>query len=56
MTDKEMKMVCAWCSKHLSGPEDGEESHGICKPCADKLVKEYDEDDRYNRGKWGDLK
>lgn len=29
-----MKTVCAWCGKHLEGPEDAAEvSHGICKEC-----------------------
>jgi hypothetical protein len=33
-----MKTICAWCKKHMDGdPADDVVSHGICKPCADKM-------------------
>lgn len=31
---EEMKTVCAWCRRHMSGPVDVvRESHGICPQC-----------------------
>ena len=37
-----MKTVCAWCGKILSG--DGKEpiSHGMCKDCAAKMLKQME--------------
>ena len=35
-----MKVICAWCNKHLRGPEDAELiSHGICPECKEKELK-----------------
>jgi len=38
-----MKVVCAWCGKHM-GEKDGRgvegTSHGICKECLSKLEVE----------------
>ena len=32
-----MKVVCAWCKRHMKGYEDAPSvSHGICPACADK--------------------
>jgi hypothetical protein len=34
-----LKVVCAWCGLHLSGPENVAEdriSHGICKVCLEE--------------------
>lgn len=38
-----IRIVCAWCgadlgTKHADNLPAGSVSHGICKPCADKLV------------------
>lgn len=30
------RYACAWCKAHISGPADGETSHGICGPCGVK--------------------
>lgn len=39
-----IKVICAWCNKALGtkegGKAPGEVSHGICKECGDKLIKE----------------
>jgi hypothetical protein len=33
-----MKVVCAWCGKHLEGdPDDKSVSHGICDDCMKNL-------------------
>lgn len=43
-----MKVVCAWCKKHLNGDEDDKVvSHGICDECYDRATKEYEES--YNK-------
>lgn len=45
-----MKLVCAWCRKHISGdPKDTEVSHGICARCAKSLMLE--KEDRKKRRK-----
>ena len=39
-----MKVICAWCGKHLSGKKnDPDVSHGICNSCKKKVEKEKDE-------------
>ena len=36
-----MKVICAWCPKHISGdPDDPGISHGSCEPCAKALLAE----------------
>lgn len=36
-----MKVVCAWCGKHLRGERsDPEVSHGICKQCLKRLASD----------------
>lgn len=43
-----MKVVCAWCKKHLMGDVSDEKvSHGICEECHDRVTKEYEE--AYNK-------
>jgi len=41
---KLMKVVCAWCGKEMGyKPGNGipkQETHGICKPCAEKVKRE----------------
>ena len=41
-----MKMVCGWCSKELGEkfPEQPGITHGICRPCRDKLEKQIQVD------------
>jgi hypothetical protein len=34
-----MRTICAWCQKALK-PGTGPISHGICDPCAKKLLEE----------------
>ena len=37
-----LKVVCAWCGKHLKGSETaGDVSHGICEACQTKTVADY---------------
>lgn len=41
----EITVICAWCNKHLSGPPlvvpgSITISHGICKECGEKFLKE----------------
>ena len=40
---KLMKVVCAWCGKEMGyKPGNGipkQETHGICKPCAEKVKR-----------------
>ena len=39
-----MILICAWCKEVLGEKEplaDTSPTHGICKPCADKLKAEY---------------
>jgi hypothetical protein len=36
-----MKSICMWCRKHLRGDKTERViSHGICKECKDKMLKE----------------
>jgi len=39
-----VKVVCAWCGRHMRGPKNAElVSHGLCKKCEkmlDKMEKE----------------
>jgi hypothetical protein len=38
--EEEMKIVCAWCNKLVSGEAgDTAVSHGICKPCYDVEIE-----------------
>ncbi len=40
--DHEMRVVCAWCGKHLRGSETAERvSHGICKECREREETTY---------------
>lgn len=38
-----MPVYCAWCKKHMSGPNPGYNtpgnSHGICQKCMDEIMK-----------------
>ena len=34
-----MKVVCAWCKKELGEKEGKGVSHGICKPCKERLLE-----------------
>jgi len=38
-----MLVVCAWCGRLIDWRpcHYGQTSHGICKPCRDKLLVEY---------------
>jgi hypothetical protein len=37
----EFKVVCAWCQKHMRGPEiSSDVSHGICPPCLQERFEE----------------
>ena len=39
-----MILICAWCKKNLGEKEPLDNldvTHGICKPCADKLKAEF---------------
>ena len=37
-----LKVVCAWCGKHLKGSETAVEvSHGICDACQTKTEADY---------------
>jgi len=38
----EFQVVCAWCTKVLSGPDGLPISHGICPACAAGLDAEID--------------
>ena len=41
-----MKIVCAWCGKKLGEKEGGKVegiSHGICKKCKERVLREMDE-------------
>lgn len=54
--DHEMKVVCAWCDKHLRGPEDAPQvSHGICMPCREREEKECRKLAPANFKEWVDL-
>jgi Zn-finger nucleic acid-binding protein len=36
-----IKIICAWCGKHLSGPEEASTiSHGLCPDCARVWLEE----------------
>ena len=40
-----MKTICCYCNKHLKGdPNDKEISHGACKECHDRVLKEFKEE------------
>ncbi len=49
-----MKIECAWCGKDQGEKEGPEEhvTHGICEVCADKLLKQ----DQEEFGEKGDVK
>ena len=37
-----LKVICAWCGKHLEGSEDADEvSHGICEVCREGVIAEF---------------
>ena len=37
-----LKVVCAWCGKHLKGSETADEvSHGICEACQATAVADF---------------
>lgn len=40
-----MLIICAWCSKHLTGDinEKLNISHGMCKTCSNKLKRELEQ-------------
>ena len=43
-----MKVVCSWCTKDLGEKEplnDNSVSHGICKPCAKKMMESIKSDE-----------
>lgn len=52
----ELKEVCAWCEKHIGGPEDGPETHGICVDCADEVFYHDDGLVQMRKGKKGKVK
>lgn len=36
----EMRVICAWCGRHMRGPQDAppeRTSHSICDSCARKM-------------------
>jgi len=35
-----MIVICAWCKSELSKTPGDEISHGMCKPCAEKMMSE----------------
>ena len=36
---QDVKLVCAWCKRHLNGHTEAERvSHGICVNCANSLL------------------
>lgn len=41
-TEQEFTAVCAWCRSHLGGAPPGTApvTHGICQPCADRMLAE----------------
>jgi hypothetical protein len=41
LEDGTMRVICAWCTLHLSGEENAEViSHGICPGCAERFLEE----------------
>lgn len=37
-----LKVVCAWCGKHLKGSEAADQvSHGICEKCQATAVADF---------------
>jgi len=49
----DMTVECAWCGKFLrmsKATSPGQVSHGICKTCKEKAMKEIDE--LYTKGKY----
>ena len=46
-TVQELSVYCAWCKKHISGPqiEYIKASHGICPECKANVMKELDKED-----------
>lgn len=40
-TEEEIKVTCAWCGQHMSGPEEcNVVSHGICEKCQKKELEQ----------------
>lgn len=40
-----MKVICAWCGKVIQEGEpdkDGKVSHGACKECAEKIMRDIE--------------
>src|SRR3990167_10556248 len=42
-----MQLVCAWCGTVLVADKSGIVSHGICKICYDKVMRELESDAVY---------
>lgn len=39
-----IKVVCAWCGKHMNGDKNAEEvSHGMCDKCYKEYEKQLEE-------------
>ena len=46
-----MKRVCCYCQKKMGEKEpleDKRATHGVCKPCFDKQMKEIDDHEKVN--------
>ncbi len=41
-------IICAWCEKITDRTNSRLKSHGICSPCADKMVQDYDKGNSLN--------
>lgn len=40
--NEEVKVVCAWCRKHISGPKQTKlVTHGICDECLKKQLEDF---------------
>lgn len=49
-----LPVYCAWCKRHMRGPEPGYNdpsvSHGLCPECAKREFNKMDEEDKVNNG------
>ena len=37
---RRLRTVCGWCDKDLGGPKEGPVSHGMCRRCRDRALRE----------------
>ncbi len=45
----ELQRICAWCQKDMGavhGRSETGKTHGICAPCKERLLEDYDQSRR----------